>query len=311
MHAHIEPALRAWQAAWASNPSHSLERPNPFGAGPLSADCIPLLDLAYVRLFINLGRSKEAFWQRDYDAMAEELAKGSEVVQGQDVDSGTSNGDLTDSTQAGVKSESRSQTEPRGNQASRRERNLRKAAFYAADSLSMSDKLGLTYAEHTWRELPTQSAMCTFDCAQVVAEWVAAVQKRVGRYLGIIGRDEINLMEVPGILLLEDDDRLLMHKIDEILTSAEQKIETQENIDLGAVREGGHGSRILMLTAYMLERDAVWPGEFVLHVRLIQANHVTVFKLMAQSLQTQASYVKDRAVASVSGIEPFAPSQLA
>merc|ERR1712000_671276 len=32
MHAHIEPALRAWQAAWASTPMHSLERPNPFGA---------------------------------------------------------------------------------------------------------------------------------------------------------------------------------------------------------------------------------------------------------------------------------------
>lgn len=61
MHAHIEPALRAWQAAWASNSTHSLERPNPFGAGPLSADCIPLLDLAYVRLFVNFGRSKEAF----------------------------------------------------------------------------------------------------------------------------------------------------------------------------------------------------------------------------------------------------------
>src|SRR3954454_6457514 len=29
----------------------------------------------------NLGRSKEAFWQRDYDAMADELARGADVVQ--------------------------------------------------------------------------------------------------------------------------------------------------------------------------------------------------------------------------------------
>jgi hypothetical protein len=75
MHAHIEPALRAWEMAWASNPTHSLERPNPFGAGPLSADSVPLLDLAYVRLYINLGRSKEAFWQRDYNTVAQEIAR--------------------------------------------------------------------------------------------------------------------------------------------------------------------------------------------------------------------------------------------
>jgi len=81
MHAHIEPALRAWQAAWASNPLHSLERPNPFGLGPLSADSIPLLDLAYVRLFVHLGASKEAFWKREFDVMAEELARGSEIIQ--------------------------------------------------------------------------------------------------------------------------------------------------------------------------------------------------------------------------------------
>ncbi|KAJ8105489.1 hypothetical protein OPT61_g10144 [Boeremia exigua] len=48
MHAQVEPALKAWQAAWRANPNHSIERPSPFG--PLSADCIPLLDLAYVRL---------------------------------------------------------------------------------------------------------------------------------------------------------------------------------------------------------------------------------------------------------------------
>ncbi|KAK0822326.1 hypothetical protein LTR91_027155, partial [Friedmanniomyces endolithicus] len=79
MFSHIEPALNAWQAAWKANDHHKLERPNPFGLGPLSADSIPLLDLAFVRLFVNLGRSKEAFWQRDFDAMANELARGTEI----------------------------------------------------------------------------------------------------------------------------------------------------------------------------------------------------------------------------------------
>jgi hypothetical protein len=273
MHAHIEPALRAWQAAWASNPSHSLERPNPFGAGPLSADCIPLLDLAYVRLFVNFGRSKEALWQRDYDAMAEELAKGPDTSPGQDAKADSekngaglrgnqrSHDQMPTPAEDGLKVEGEQDQEQPHSHSSRRERHLRKAAFYAADSLSMSDKLGLSFAEHTSRELPTQSAMCTFDCAQVLAEWTAAVQERVGKYLGVIGRDQMNLLEVPGILLLEDEDRKLLQRIDEVLNSAEQKIEAQGGFDLSAARAGGYGSRILTLTAYLLERDSVWPGK--------------------------------------------------
>ncbi|EXJ94557.1 zinc finger protein ADR1 [Capronia coronata CBS 617.96] len=298
MHAHIEPALRAWQAAWASNPSHSLERPNPFGAGPLSADCIPLLDLAYVRLFVNFGRSKEAFWQRDYDAMAEELAKGPESSHGSETSAGAKShaspvSKLEDKGEGQTISSTQAEADPDilrnlgaevgTSQQSRRERYLRKAGFYAADSLSMSDRLGLGFVEHTSRELPTQSAMCAFDCAQVLAEWVATVQERVGKYLGVIGRDEVNLMEVPGILLLEDEDRKLIHKITEILSSAEAKLESRGGFDLGGAREGGHGSRILVLTARLLERDAVWP----------------VFKLMARSLETQAGHIKERALASV------------
>ncbi|KAL6244100.1 hypothetical protein RBB50_008970 [Rhinocladiella similis] len=300
MHAHIEPALRAWQAAWASNPTHSLERPNPFGAGPLSADCIPLLDLAYVRLFINLGRSKEAFWQRDYDAMAEELAKGLETVQNRGEPNGLKENaspmkrpDLKTQPQMTTppQDKSRSEGEVARDQelhqalSSRREKHLRKAAFYAADSLSVSDKLGLSFAEYTSRELPVQSAMCTFDCAQVVAEWITTVQERVGKYIGVIGRDDMNLMEVPGILLLEDEDRKLIQKIDEVLSSAEQKIEARGSFDLRMAQDGGHGSRILVLIAYLLERDAVWP----------------VFKLMARSLETQANHIRERALASVSG----------
>ncbi|KAM3084562.1 hypothetical protein ACMFMF_001916 [Clarireedia jacksonii] len=81
MHRHIEPALKAWQAAWASNPQHTMERPNPCNLGSLSSDSIPLLDLAYARLFVNLSKSKEKFWQRDYDGIAAELSRGGDMMQ--------------------------------------------------------------------------------------------------------------------------------------------------------------------------------------------------------------------------------------
>ena len=260
MHAHIEPALRAWQAAWASNPCHSLERPNPFGAGPLSADSIPLLDLAYVRLYINLDRSKEAFWQRDYDAMAEELAKGSEASH--------DNGEKpmrrmstcqVDGQEEGSTEDSSPQNAMKS-QATNRERQLRRAAFYAADSLLISEKLGLSFAEQVSRELPMQSAMCAFDCAQVLAEWITTVQERVGKYLGVLGQDDLDLMQVPGILLLEEDDRQLLAKIEELITSTQSHV-LGNSSNVVAPKDNGYGGRILALTAQVLERAAVWPGK--------------------------------------------------
>lgn len=320
MHRHIEPALKAWQAAWASNPHHSLERPNPYGFGPLSADSIPLLDLAYVRLFVNLSRSKEKFWQRDWDGMAEELSRGNEIIQHAE-HSPESNGDsdISASSSVFVDTPPTSNSSPEfkagllpphqdnmqfqnsANQmtsqsvsTTKRERHLRKAAFYAADSLSMSDKLGVTFADFTSRELPLQSAMCAFDCAQVLAEWVATVQERVGRYLGILGKDEIDLGQVPGIMLLEEEDCKLLSKIQEVLNSAEIKM-NYELAGMGAVAQMnaaqrlpgadncGYGSQILRVTAYMLDKAAVWP----------------VTHLMARSLETQASHMRARAENSV------------
>lgn len=292
MHRHIEPALKAWQSAWASNPHHSLERPNPFGMGPLSADAIPLLDLAYIRLFVNMSRTKEKFWQRDWDGLADELSRGTEVIQHAE-HSPASNAESTDPSDASASSsvfvdspptQSSSpefsavkyssqpsfQTQSSGSRAiTRREKHLRKAAFYAADSLSMSDKLGVTFAEFTSRELPVQSAMCSFDCAQVLAEWIATLQDRVGRYLGVLGKDEVDMGGVPSIMLLEDEDVKLIHKIQELLSSAEMKM----NMDIvsghvnGSIdsrlqmdSHGGYAAKILRVTAYMLDKSAVWPG---------------------------------------------------
>ena len=267
MQAHIEPALRSWQAAWASNPLHSLERPNPYGAGPLSADSIPF----------NLGRSKEAFWERDWNAMSDELARGAEIIQHADdggidpyssgnidilrrdsiADLGVGELHLSAQPNSEQSSSHMSQLYARPTQ-SKRERHLRKAAFYAADSICMSDRLGNTFAEWTSRELPLQCAMCSFDCAQVLAEWITTVQER-------------DFSQVPGIMLLEEDDCKLIDKIKEILGSSEAKLQ-QEAQNAGSTPaynvlqrlpsaiEGGYGTKILMTTAYLLDRAAVWPS---------------------------------------------------
>ncbi|PHH82273.1 hypothetical protein CDD82_6522 [Ophiocordyceps australis] len=282
---HMEPALKAWQVAWASNPKHSVERPNPFCVSPLSADAIPLLDLAYVRLFVNLARSKDKFCQRDWEGMAEELAEGSGHA-----DDAADMADGLD-TSAVLFDDSAAQSPSLQGVAdsnmSRREKYLRKAAFYAADSLAMSDRLGVTFADFTSRELPLQSALCAFDCAQVLAEWIATLQDRVGRYLGILGQDSSDLSKMPAIMLLEEEDVKLLGKVDEILRSARLKLSGAtgpdamkgiESTGKGADAGGGYAVRILELTASMLDRAVVWP----------------ITQLMARCLKQQASYARSR-----------------
>jgi len=313
MHRHIEPALKAWQAAWASNPHHSVERPNPFGQGPLSADAIPLLDLAYIRLFVNLSRSKERFWQRDWDGMAEELSRGNEIVQHaeQSPISNSESGSAepsdnsingsgfveTPATQTSSMDFSNTKLPLRpasssmsSHTTSRREKHLRKAAFYAADSLAMSDKLGVTFADFTSRELPLQSAMCAFDCAQVLAEWIATLQDRVGCYLGILGQDQVNLSEVPAIMLLEEEDVKLLGKVQEVLSSAEMKMNMElvngmngqeANLDMGG--HNGYAAKLLRITALMLDKAAVWP----------------VTRLKARCLESHANFMRTRAERSI------------
>ncbi|KAI0187751.1 DNA binding regulatory protein AmdX [Xylaria flabelliformis] len=315
MHRHIEPALKAWQSAWASNPHHSLERPNPFGMGPLSADAIPLLDLAYVRLFVNMSRTKEKFWQRDWEGLVEELSRGTEIIQHAEHSPASNTESITDPSDASATSSvfvdspptqssspefsaakfpSQPQSQSPGSSRiiSRREKHLRRAAFYAADSLSMSDKFGVTFAELTSRELPVQSAMCSFDCAQVLAEWISTLQDRVGRYLGILGKDDVDLTGVPAVVLLEEEDMKLILKIQELLASAEMKMgidlvngtingSFDSQLQLDAM--GGYASKILRVTACMLDKSAVWP----------------VLNLMARCLETHAMISRTRAEKSV------------
>ncbi|OAQ66763.2 C2H2 transcription factor [Pochonia chlamydosporia 170] len=322
MHTHIEPALKAWQIAWSSNPQHSIERPNPFGLGPMSADAIPLLDLAYVKLFVDFGPAKEKLWQRDWDGMIEELSRGCETQD--DIRSPTStsesgtdpssnsvlNSGFMDSpaTQSSLNGMSTEQPfgavqdyNGTGRSISRRERYLRTASFYAVDSLSMSDKLGVTFADKTSHELPMQTALCTAECAQVVAGWILALQERVGQYLGIIGQDHIDFSQVPAIILLEEEDIKLLGKVRDILSTAELKINMHIGPDAtGAVNTSesvlapdgftGYASQILRLAAWMVNKSAVWP---VAHVA-------------AHGLETYANHLRVRAERSVIGSMPMA-----
>ncbi|KAF7865484.1 hypothetical protein EAF04_006458 [Stromatinia cepivora] len=305
MYRHIEPALKAWQLAWQRTPGHSVKRPNPFGLGPLSADSVPLLDLAYVRLFVDMSTSKEMFWKRNFDDMANELAHGKEIMHHAER-SPNSNADSTEFSSGSTTSSvfvdspttSNSPSDLQSSRAfqypaqksegpSKRERHLRKAAYYAADFLSMSSKFGITFADFTSRELPLQAAMCAFDCAQVVAEWVTLVQERLGRYIGILGHIDVDFSSVPAIMYLEEEDVKLLEKIKEVVDSAEMKMQLEQTNAtqmngvqrFPALDSCGFGSRLLRVTAFQLDRAAVW-----------QVTH-----LMARALETQAIHMQTRA----------------
>jgi hypothetical protein len=73
-------------------------------------------------------------------------------------------------------------------------------------------------------------------------------------------------------MLLEDEDCKLVDKITEILNSIETKMRRQvQNSNsmsalsvmqrLPSVVEGGYGCKILIATASLLDRAAVWPGK--------------------------------------------------
>jgi len=288
----IEPALREWQTAWRSNPTHILERPNPHG--PMPADCIPLLDLAYVRLFVNLGRSKEALWIWDFDSMARELASESsaDTASTHIYNPSLQNWSFEDDDDTSLAYGNHPQpSEPTVEEKKEVERLLRKAAFYAADSLVMSSQMSATLNEYTSRELPIGAAMCAFDCAQVLAEWIANVQDRLGKRIrAIIGRDQIDLSRNPAFLELEEEDLILLGKIKEILMLAGSKIsadlrskgQNPEEV-LAPMETGGCGFSLLMVAAYMLGRAPVWG----------------IQKIMTEALRQHANKLKERAETSI------------
>lgn len=308
MQANIEPALRAWKAAWANNPLHNVNRRSSFGAVSLSADSIPLLDLAYVKLFFDLDQYRERLSLGECESTSikhiDDTVNGLGLSAVNLVTAAKNNRHSVTDLEIGDLSLSASPTQEQSLNSlsaatsrpdqSKRERSLRKAAFHAASSISMSDRLGNGFAELSWRELPLQCALCLFECANVLAEWAVTVQERIGPYLGLLGRDEVDLAHVPAIMLLDDEDCKLIDSIQKILLSIEAKIhcEARSTVSISVVDtlskrpsavEGGYASKILVAAAYLLDRAAVWP----------------VIGTMARSLETNAIMMKERAEKSV------------
>ena len=97
--------------------------------------------------------------------------------------------------------------------------------------------------------------------------------------MGIIGKDTIDFAQVPALMMLEFDDVNLFDKIRTICQELESKRYQAENIlsmgtsDMSAdmlmngmhngvyLNNCGFGSKILRITAMMLEKASVWPGK--------------------------------------------------
>ena len=317
MQAHIGPALLAYQSVWRESPQHNIQRPNPYGVSDLSADCVPWLDLAYVRLFVALGRSKECFWLRDWDGMSHEIARGCEIVQHADELSDHSSplDRIVEQRSSDISLAANGHDETfGGGHSSKRERHLRKAASHAAHSLYMADKFNVSLADFPSREMSIGSAMCANDCSQVVAEWVSTVQERVGPYMGVIGRDNIDFEGVPAIMLLEQEDIILLRKVNSFVENVETKLAQQaqkpnanplDDIQSSAMLDlGGSGlaCKLLSVTARMCESGGTWSGESLdsdASEVVWNANCPPVMHLMARSLEAQAESMKLRAEKSL------------
>jgi hypothetical protein len=91
--------------------------------------------------------------------------------------------------------------------------------------------------------------------------------------MGVLGKDDIDLAAVPAIMLLEEEDIKLLQKIADILHTADMKL-AYDISGMGSsnaipmlgglsnLSHCGYGTKLLMVTAYMLEKSAVWPGKF-------------------------------------------------
>lgn len=301
MHAHIEPALKAWQGVWFNIPQNRCERNGTFIMPALAADCIPMLDIAYTRLFVDFGRVKDAFWSNDMERMADELSKSWASFHPQNA-SPSSNSSISFTPSDALVSPHSPASSPASTNSSpnlhpvkhegqtlsshftvnptnalnagatRRERHLRRAACYAADSLSMSGPMFNNTDDSDWNH-PVQFPFCTFDCALVLGEWIATVQERVGPCMGLLGSEECNLESLEGYMMLEDEDRTLLNKVITLLVDAENKFAMKWNSNFSAMRmgakvpsrsgnEGGLASMVFMLGAFMLDKMMVWPGMF-------------------------------------------------
>jgi hypothetical protein len=108
-------------------------------------------------------------------------------------------------------------------------------------------------------------------------------------------------------MLLEEEDVKLLQKIEDILRSADIKLAydiSSNNMPmLGGLANLGHcgyGTKLLMVTAYMLSKTAVWPGELDNGTCSgNNANPHVVTHVQARALESHAHHISQRAENSV------------
>lgn len=144
----VEAVLRAWETTWSLSPHASLiPRAQ---EGSLMSDSIPMSSLAHVRLYLDLRKTKECFWKRDFAGMGRELDQLATPV-------------LYD-VQAGTRKQFNA---------------LLEAASYAADTISLWEKHSARWtlqatASHTF----VHNIVALFDCGLIVSEFFYRLEKR-------------------------------------------------------------------------------------------------------------------------------------
>lgn len=144
----VEAVLRAWETTWSLSPHASLIPRTE--AGSLMSDSIPMSSLAHVRLYLDLRKTKECFWKRDFVGMGCELDM------------------LATPFVFEVQSGTRKQFNA-----------LLEAASYAADTISLWEKHSARWTlKATASQTFFHNILALFDCGLIVSEFFHRLEKR-------------------------------------------------------------------------------------------------------------------------------------
>lgn len=144
-----EAILRAWETTWSLSPHASLIPRTQEGS--LMSDSIPISSLAHVRLYLDLRKTKECFWKRDFVGMGKELDK----LQPQ---TGFDMHQLNSIKQFNE---------------------LLEAASYAADTISLWEKHSARWSLHaTATQTFIHNILALFDCGLLVSEFFHRLEER-------------------------------------------------------------------------------------------------------------------------------------
>ena len=279
----VEPALAALQAVWSTtvvsppstpklHPQQALAIQQHEQGSVVAADFRPIFELVHLRLILNPSRAKEFFWQRDYDGVAREVARGAEYAPYGDSSSGPDSRipAIPETMESDTATSPLDHIPPVSSQPSPREQILRTAAARAIHALSFlaTEQAASTQSSTEPPPPAIPTALCLADAAQAAGEWCATLQERVGRFFGgALGSKAIDLRALPAAALLEPDERALLTELERVLEAVRART--------GAAGDGeemGYAERVLRAVAAWLERGAVWPGKWT--SRFLQSSFV-------------------------------------